>query len=205
MDRRRAIGVALVLVSAAAFGSGSLFAQPVYAAGVDWLTLSAWRFLFGAGLTWCFLLLVGRPARQPARGSIAGRSPRRSGWASCTSAIPGTYYASLETVLALAGRARRLPLPGDRRRALAPVRPSPAAGAGRGSPWASRCRRRPRRRRHRPDDEPARVSGLLLAFASCFIYAVWVILAARLSGERREAVAADAGAAAGSATRRRPP
>ena len=37
------------------------------------------------------------------------------------------------------------------------------------------------------------VSGLLLAFASCFIYAVWVILAARLSGERREAVAVDVG------------
>ena len=49
MDRRRATGIALVLVSAAAFGSGSLFAQPVYAAGVDWLALSAWRFLFGAG------------------------------------------------------------------------------------------------------------------------------------------------------------
>jgi hypothetical protein len=57
MDRRRSVGVALVLVSAAAFGSGSLFAQPVYAAGVGWLTLSAWRFLFGAGFTWCFLLL----------------------------------------------------------------------------------------------------------------------------------------------------
>jgi hypothetical protein len=42
-----------------------------------------------------------------------------------------------------------------------------------------------------PDESPP-VSGLLLAFASCFIYAVWVILAARLSGERREAVAADA-------------
>jgi drug/metabolite transporter (DMT)-like permease len=34
-----------------------------------------------------------------------------------------------------------------------------------------------------PDDSPP-LSGLLLAFASCFIYAVWVILAARLSGER---------------------
>ena len=57
MDRGRATGVALILVSAAGFGSGSLFAQPVYAAGVDWLVLSAWRFLFGAGLTWGWLLL----------------------------------------------------------------------------------------------------------------------------------------------------
>jgi drug/metabolite transporter (DMT)-like permease len=42
-----------------------------------------------------------------------------------------------------------------------------------------------------PDETPP-VSGLVLAFASCFIYAVWVILAARLSGERREAVAVEA-------------
>ena len=56
MDRRRAAGIALILVSAAGFGSGSLFAQPVYAAGVDWLVLSAWRFLFGAGLAWVWLL-----------------------------------------------------------------------------------------------------------------------------------------------------
>ena len=52
MDRRRASGIALILASAAGFGSGSLFAQPVYQAGVSWLVLSAWRFLFGAGLTW---------------------------------------------------------------------------------------------------------------------------------------------------------
>src|SRR5207344_2083033 len=49
-----------------------------------------------------------------------------------------------------------------------------------------------------PNDAPP-VSGLLLAFASCFIYAAWVILAARISGERREAVA-DASGRAGSAT-----
>ena len=37
-----------------------------------------------------------------------------------------------------------------------------------------------------PADSPP-LSGLLLAFASRFIYAVWIVLAARLSGERREA------------------
>ena len=39
--------------------------------------------------------------------------------------------------------------------------------------------------------EEVPVTGLLLAFASCFIYAVWVILAARLSGENRTSVAAE--------------
>src|SRR5947208_16133346 len=56
MDRTRATGLALVVVSACAFGSGALFAKPVYAAGVTWLTLLAWRFAIGAGLSWIWLL-----------------------------------------------------------------------------------------------------------------------------------------------------
>jgi drug/metabolite transporter (DMT)-like permease len=97
MDRRRATGVALVLVSAAAFGSGSLFAQPVYAAGVDWMTLSAWRFLFGAGLTWGFLLVSSKRRlalrSQERRAVIAG-----IGLGVMYVGNSGTYYASLETV-----------------------------------------------------------------------------------------------------------
>src|SRR6478672_11444661 len=107
MDRRRATGVALVLVSAAAFGSGSLFAQPVYAAGVGWLTLSAWRFLFGAGFTWCFLLLS-----ADRRGARAGRPVRRQ---------LGHVLRLARDRLAVTGRARGLSLPGHRRRALAPL------------------------------------------------------------------------------------
>jgi hypothetical protein len=45
VDRARLVGIALVVMSAIAFGSGGLFARPVYATGVDWLTLMAWRFL----------------------------------------------------------------------------------------------------------------------------------------------------------------
>ena len=97
IDRGRAAGIGLVLVSAAAFGSGSLFAQPVYAAGVDWLVLSSWRFLFGAGLTWLFLLTsAGR--RRGFR-----RLDRRSIVAAVLLGVmyvgnSGTYYAALETV-----------------------------------------------------------------------------------------------------------
>jgi drug/metabolite transporter (DMT)-like permease len=190
MDRRRATGIGLVLVSAAAFGSGSLFAQPVYAAGVDWMVLSAWRFLFGASLTWIFLMVsAGRR-----------RSLRRLDRAAILAAIAlgvlyvgnsGTYYAALETVspsLAalvvylypavvavlslrfghrLSGRRAWIAL------GISLVGVVLAVGG------------------IDPNEEPP-VSGLLLAFASCFIYAVWVVLAARLSGERREAVAAEA-------------
>jgi len=197
MDGRRATGVALVLVSAAAFGSGSLFAQPVYAAGVDWLTLSAWRFLFGAGLTWAFLLLS-------ANRRLALRSQDRRAVVAGVllgvmyTANAGTYYASLETV--------------SPSLAALVVYLYPAIVAV----LTIRFGHRLRGRRAwialgialigvvlavggiDPDDAPP-VSGLALAFASCFIYAVWVILAARVSGERREAVA-DASGQAGSAT-----
>jgi drug/metabolite transporter (DMT)-like permease len=191
MDRRRATGIALVLVSAAAFGSGSLFAQPVYAAGVDWLVLSAWRFLFGAGLTWCFLLL----SSERRRG--LRRLDRRAIVAAVALGVlyvgnSGTYYAALETV--------------SPSLAALVVYLYPAIVAV----LSLRYGRRLRGRRAwlalaislvgvvlavggiDPDDSPP-LSGLLLAFASCFIYAVWVILAARLSGERRESVGDVAG------------
>ncbi|HEY6012971.1 MAG TPA: DMT family transporter, partial [Candidatus Limnocylindrales bacterium] len=97
MDRRHVTGIALVLVSAAGFGSGSLFAQPVYHAGVGWLVLSAWRFLFGAGLTWAWLLL----SAERRRGLRA--LDRRAVIAAAALGLlylgnSGTYFAGLETV-----------------------------------------------------------------------------------------------------------
>jgi drug/metabolite transporter (DMT)-like permease len=189
MDRRRAAGVALVLVSAAAFGSGSLFAQPVYDANVDWMVLSAWRFLFGASLTWGFLLLSADRRlglqRMDRRGVLLAL-----GLGVIYVGNSGTYYAALETVspslaalvvylypaivavlslrfgTRLSGRRAWIAL------GISLVGVVLAVGG------------------IDPDEAPP-VSGLLLAFASCFIYAVWVILAARLSGERREAVAVE--------------
>jgi drug/metabolite transporter (DMT)-like permease len=189
MDRRRAAGVALVLVSAAAFGSGSLFAQPVYDADVDWMVLSAWRFLFGASLTWGFLLLSADRRlglqRMDRRGVLLAL-----GLGVIYVGNSGTYYAALETVspslaalvvylypaivavlslrfgTRLSGRRAWIAL------GISLVGVILAVGG------------------IDPDEAPP-VTGLLLAFASCFIYAVWVILAARLSGERREAVAVE--------------
>ena len=60
-------------LSAIAFGSGGLFAKPVYAAGVDWLTLMAWRFAVGGGHG------VGRAGVQPRRRDArCDGSPRRT-------------------------------------------------------------------------------------------------------------------------------
>jgi len=197
MDRRRATGVALVLVSAAAFGSGALFAQPVYAAGVDWMTLSAWRFLFGAGMTWVFLLL-----RSDRRLTLRSQD-RRAVLAGIVLGViyvgnSGTYYASLETVspslaalvvylypAVVAVLSIRFGQRLQGRRAwialgIALVGVVLAVGG------------------INPDEAPP-ASGLALAVASSFIYAGWVILAARLSGERRDSVA-DASGRARSAT-----
>lgn len=200
MDRRRLSGVVLILVSAAGFGSGSLFAQPVYGAGVDWLVLSAWRFLFGAGLTWGWLLLsAGRR-----RGLLA--LDRRAAIAAIALGVlyvgnSGTYFAGLQSVspslaalivyvypalvAVLSLRfGRRL----EGRRAwvaLAVALVGVALSVGGIDP-----------QRAPP------LSGLLLIVASPIIYAVWIVLSARLSGERHDSVGEGVtdGAAVASAT-----
>ncbi len=186
MDRRHAAGVILILASAAGFGSGSLFAQPVYAAGVDWLVLSAWRFLFGAGLAWAFLLMSAdrrRGLRDLDRRTVL-----------VTLALgvlyvgnSGAYYASLETVSpGLAGLivfaypalvgvvSLRIGQRLEGRRAwlaLGIALAGVALTIGGIDP------------NHAPP-----IIGVVLALASMLIYVVWIVLAARLSGERRGTV-----------------
>ena len=74
--RERWLGLLLVVVSAFGYGSGALFAKPVYASGVDWLTLSVWRFLFAALASWAWLLLwpSERASRTPPRVTLRGRT-----------------------------------------------------------------------------------------------------------------------------------
>ena len=64
VDRRRLAGLALIVVSAFGFGSGTVLSKPIYATGLDWLQLLAWRFTIGA--------------RSPGRG-FWSRRPRRCG------------------------------------------------------------------------------------------------------------------------------
>jgi drug/metabolite transporter (DMT)-like permease len=175
MDRRRLGGVALILVSAAGFGSGSLFAQPVYASGVDWLVLSSWRFLFGASLAWAWLLAS--PTRRRGLRAFDRRAVVVAlGLGVLYVGNSGAYYASLETVSpSLAGLivfmypalvavvtlrvGQRL----EGRRAwlalgVALVGVALTIGG------------------IDPDDAPP-VSGLLLVIASMLIYVVWIVRA----------------------------
>jgi drug/metabolite transporter (DMT)-like permease len=99
MPRSIAVGVVLTVISACAFGSGALFAKPVYAAGVGWHVLMAWRFGIGAVLAWLWVL-----ANPATRGSLR-RMPRRAlavavGLGVLYTANSSTYFAGLETVSA---------------------------------------------------------------------------------------------------------
>ena len=183
MDRHRLVGIALVILSAFAFGAGGLFAKPAYAAGLDWLTFLAWRFAIGAALAWA-ALLVRTGGRQAIRAL-----PRRTAFTASALGVlyvgnAGAYYAALETVpLALgaiivyvyppivAVLASRFgqPLRGLRSwGALGLALVGVVLAVGGIDPGA-----------------PVPIEGLLLALAAPVIYAVWIVLSARVGGERR--------------------
>ena len=182
MDRTRLIGIGLVVISACGFGSGALFAKPIYANGVNWMTLLSWRFIFAAALSWGWLLIW--PGRRRALRALSRRRVLvLLALGIFYMANTGTYYAGLETVDASLAAlivylypalvavisirfGRRL----EGRRAwgalgLATAGVALAVGGV------------------QPTNAPP-LYGLLVMFGSPIIYAVWIVLAARLSGER---------------------
>jgi drug/metabolite transporter (DMT)-like permease len=190
VDRRRLVGIALIIVSAAGFGSGTVLSKPIYAAGLDWLQLLAWRFAIGATLAWAWLLV------SPVRRSALRRMSRRQallalGLGLWYTGNAGTYYAGLETVPAsLAGVL---------------VYCYPAIVAVLSIRYATRLSGR------RPWvalaialagvvlalggldlSVPPPVAGIALILASPLIYAGWIILSARLAGERSDRLAPEA-------------
>jgi len=189
MDRRVAAGIGLVVISAAGYGSGSILAAPIYATGIDWLTLVGWRFLIGAALGWAWVL--GSSGRRAAVRRMSRRQVAVAlGLGALFTGNAGTYYAGLETVpAALAGVvvytypvmvavlslrfATRLP--GRRPWIAAGLAVAGSALALGGIDVAA----------------APPVEGLVLVILSAVIYSVWIILSARLSGERRDRLATD--------------
>ena len=194
MPSALAFGILLTIVSAFGFGSGALFAKPVYAAGVDWHVLMSWRFLIGAALSWA--LIVSRPS---ARAAIA-RMPRRSivgaiGLGVLYTGNSATYFAGLETVsaslaalivyvypaiVAVISLQVGQPLSGRRAWLALTIALAGVALAVGNIDQAS----------------APPLEGLLLMAASPVIYSVWIVLAARLGGEDRTGVGSDAGGGA---------
>jgi drug/metabolite transporter (DMT)-like permease len=197
MDRRRLAGIALAVASAIGYGSGPLFAKGVYESGMDWLGLLAWRFLVGALLSWAWLMLF--PVNRRALRTLSRRRlVALLGLGAFFIMNAATYYAALETVPAsLAGLivyvypavvavlSIRFGRTLDGRRpwlALGIVTAGVALAIG-GIPSGT--------------IEPA---GIALAVASPLIYSVYIILSARLAGERRGATAHDRSGGAGADT-----
>jgi drug/metabolite transporter (DMT)-like permease len=185
--------VVLTVVSAFAFGSGALFAKPVYAAGVGWHVLMAWRFGIGAVLAWLWVLVDAQ------RRASVRRMPRRAVAIALALGVlytgnSSTYFAGLETVSAslaalivyvypalVAVISLQVGQPLRGRRAWIALGLAIAGVAlAVGSPSATAA--------------PPPVTGLLLMLASPVIYSVWIVLAARLSGEDRTDVGRDSGA-----------
>jgi len=195
MSRTVAVGVALTVVSAFAFGSGALFAKPVYAAGVGWHVLMAWRFLIGASFAWIWVALS-----PGARRGLRGMDRRAVLVAVALGVLytgnSSTYFAGLETVSAslaalivyiypalVAVLSLRLGRRLEGRRAWGALALALAGVAlAVGNIDVSR--------------EALPVPGLVLMVASPIIYSVWIVLAARLSGEGRSEVGRDAEAGA---------
>ena len=180
--RGQLLGVALVVLSACGFGSGALFVQPLYDAGTAPEVVLFWRFATAAIFSWLFVLAIGRmrralrtlPGRRIAVLAILGAIYVGNSYA---------YYASLQVVpitlssiityiypavvAVLATRyVRRL----EGRRAwvalgLSMLGVAMALGGI-------------------PDGALPPLWGLALAFASPLIYGVWIVLQARVAGDR---------------------
>lgn len=186
MPRNLVIGVLLTVVSAFAFGSGALFAKPVYGTGVDWLTLMTWRFTLGAALSLALVLT------SAARRSALFRMNRRAIAVAVALGVlytgnSSTYFAGLETVPAslaalivyiypalVAVLTLRIGQRLEGRRAWGALGLA-LAGVVLAVGNIDAATAPP-------------ISGLALMVASPIIYSVWIVLSARLAGERRGGV-----------------
>ncbi len=197
MDRRRALGVALAAASACGYGSGPLFAKSVYASGLDWLALLYWRFLLAGLLVWAWALLV--PANRAGLRAL----PRRRvlallGLGAFFVGNAGTYYAALETISASLASLIVYMYP-----ALVAVLSIRFGHGLRGRrPWTAlgivSCGVALTIGGIETHADPL---GLVLIVASPCIYAVYIILAAHLAGERRGETASERTGGAGAETR----
>jgi drug/metabolite transporter (DMT)-like permease len=97
MDRRRVVGIALAALAGAAYGTGPLFAKGVYGAGLDWIALLAWRFLFATLVSWAWLL-----AQPRARAALSQLDRRTIGRLLFTGAFfvvnASVYYAAIQKI-----------------------------------------------------------------------------------------------------------
>ncbi len=176
------MGIGLVVASAALFGSGPFFARVAYDAGMTALPLLTWRFVFAALVAWSLLLATGSGRRSLrsidrrrlvillALGVLYVGNAGSFTAALATVPVPlvsiiAFLYPALVAVLSVRFVRR---LEGRRAWVALAVSTVGIALAVGGIPAGA--------------DIP--LSGLLLAFTCPIVYAIWIVLAARLGGER---------------------
>ncbi len=194
VNRSRVVGVALVVISAISFGSGGLFARPAYAAGIDWLTLMAWRFLLAGALAWA-VLLASPSARRALRVMPRRMVLTAVGLGVYYISNTATYFAGITTtplslaalivyiyppIVAVLALRFGHPLQGRRAWTALGIAVLGVVLAVGGIDAA----------------EMPPVGGLLLVIAAPLLYSVWIILAARHSGETSDGVGSAAEGAA---------
>lgn len=177
------VGAGLAALSAIAFGSGPFFANAAYDAGMAAMPILFWRFLAAALLSWAFLA-----ATQQGRVAVRSVGGRRLavlvGLGVLYIGNSFTYVASLQTVdvslvamivylypaLVAVLSVRFLRALQGRRAWIALAMSTAGVLLAVGGV---------------PSGAMPPVVGLLLAVASPTIYAVWIVLSARVAGERR--------------------
>lgn len=181
-DRERIVGIVLILATAALFGSGPWFARIAYDAGMSPLPLLTWRYVFAALVGWLLvsasrqgrrsLLVVSRRGLAALLGLGMLYVGNAGAYTAALQVAPAslvaiiTYlYPAMVAVLSMR-YARRLE--GRRPWAALAISTVGVALAVGGI----------------PQDAQVPVSGIVLALTCALFYAVWIVLAARLRGER---------------------
>ena len=98
MNRRRVVGIALGALAGAAYGTGPLFFKAyVYPAGVGWIAMLMWRFMFATAVSWLWLLI--QPRARAALGDLDRRTIARllltGAFFICNASV---YYAAIEKI-----------------------------------------------------------------------------------------------------------
>jgi len=197
VDRRRALGIALAAASACGYGSGPLFAKSVYGSGLDWLALLYWRFLLAGLLVWAWAILV--PANRAGLRAL----PRRRvvallGLGAFFVGNASTYYAALQYISASLASLIVYIYPA----LVAVLSIRFGHGLHGRRPWAALGIVSVGVALTLGGIEThAETVGLVLAVSSPCLYAVYIVLAARLAGERRGETANDRTGGDGAETR----
>ncbi len=95
MRRAQIIGALLVATAALGYASGPLLAKGVYATGTDWLALLAWRFTLAGLLTWGWLVTA-RGGRAALRRLTARQAAVLIGLGMVFAGNATTYYAAVQ-------------------------------------------------------------------------------------------------------------